>query len=423
MTIEPNPVAPKIMHIDLNSAFAMTEQQANPLLRGRPVGVTNRLNDYAICITASHEAKVAGIGIGTRWHEARAIVPDFTMLESDPDKYTHVHHKMKAIFASYSPAAYMKSVDEGVIDFAGMDSILKGRSLEDIAREIKQRIKEDVGDYMTVNIGIAQNRWLAKVAAEFHKPDGLLTINPGEQEALFSMLPLVKLPYIKRRMERRLNQAGIYSSVDFYRAPYWVLFRQVFGGINGHHWYLKLRGYETERQYGIRSVGRNYVLEHRTDEVEELSLLFHKAAVKISRRLKRNNLAARGLSLYLRYGQPRGSEADYDHPRRWHGRNMWPAAVRRGDQLHQRAMELFLSGPQGLVVNGFDMSSYGLEPYRGNHQPTLFGDTQVQREHLEDAINAINDRYGELVVQPASVALSKNPMKDKIPFGTIRYFE
>ncbi|HEX7259834.1 MAG TPA: hypothetical protein VF272_02795 [Candidatus Saccharimonadia bacterium] len=423
MTIEPNRAAPKVMHIDLNSAFAMTEQQANPLLRGRPVGVTNRLNDYAICITASNEAKNLGIGIGTRWHEARAIAPGFTMLESDPDKYTHVHRKMKAIFESYSPTAYMKSVDEGVIDFQGMRSILKGRSLEDIAQEIKQRVRVEVGDYMTVNIGIAQNRWLAKVAAEFHKPNGLLTINPGEQEALFCMLPLTKLPYIKRRTERRLNRVGIYSAVDFYHAPYWLLFRQVFGSVNGHHWYLKLRGYETERQYGIRTVGRNYVLEHRTDNVEELSLLFHKAAVKISRRLKRNNLAARGLSLYLRYDQPRGSDTHYDHPRRWHGRQMWSTAVRRGDQLHQRAMELFRSGPPGLTVNHLYMISYGLEPYRGTVQPTLFNDSQAQRERLEDAINTINDRYGELIIQPATVALSKNPMKDKIPFGTIRYFE
>ncbi len=425
MTIEPNRAEPKIMHIDLNSAFAMTEQQANPLLRGRPVGVTNRLNDYAICITASTEAKALGIKIGTRWHEARSIAPNFAMLESDPDKYTHVHRKMKAIFESYSPTAYMKSVDEGIIDFTGMDRIRKGRALEDIAHEIKQRVREEVGDYMTVNIGIAQNRYLAKVAAEFYKPDGLLTIHPGEQESLFSMLHLTDLPYIKRRMARRLQAAEIYTPAQFYHAPYWVLFRQVFKSVNGHHWYLKLRGYETEREWGIRSVGRNYVLEHRTTNVDELSLLFHKAAVKVSRRLKRNNLAARGLSLSLSYTTPRTAIHDSDDlsTRRWHGRHMWQTAVRRGDQLHKRAMELFAAGPQGLIVTHFDMSSYGLEPYRGSVQPSLFNDEEVVRERLEDAIHAINDRYGELVVQPASVALSKNPMKDKIPFGTIRYFE
>src|SRR5690349_13794526 len=72
-----NPEPAEIMHIDLNSAFAMTEQQANPLLRGRPVGVTNRLNEYAICIAASHEAKNLGIKLGTRNGEARRRAPDF----------------------------------------------------------------------------------------------------------------------------------------------------------------------------------------------------------------------------------------------------------------------------------------------------------------------------------------------------------
>src|SRR6185369_17803731 len=160
-----NPQPPEVMHIDMNSAFAMTEQQANPLLRGRPVGVTNRLNDYAMCIAASHEAKQLGIRLGTRNGEAKRIAPDFVMRESDSAKYQYVNKKMREIFESYSPVTQMKSVDEGIIDFRGMRGILKGRSLEDIGREIKQRVREEVGDYMTVNVGIAPNRWLAKVAA------------------------------------------------------------------------------------------------------------------------------------------------------------------------------------------------------------------------------------------------------------------
>src|SRR5262245_37623826 len=132
-----NPEPPEIMHIDLNSAFAMTEQQANPLLRGRPVGVTNRLNNSAICIAASYEAKSLGINLGTRNGEARRIAPNFVMIESDTAKYQYVNRKMREIFESYSPAARMKSVDEGVIDFRGMRRLLKGRRLEDIGREIK----------------------------------------------------------------------------------------------------------------------------------------------------------------------------------------------------------------------------------------------------------------------------------------------
>lgn len=421
MILEINPAPPEIMHIDLNSAFATTEQQANPLLRGKAVGITNRLIDYAICITASYEAKRQGIKVGTRYREARWIDPKFVMLEANSDKYAHTHRKLRGIFEDYSPVAYMKSIDEGIIDFRGMRALLKGRSMEDIALEIKQRVREEVGDYMSLNIGIAQNRWLAKVAAGFMKPDGLYTIGPDNLELVYQMLDLLDLPYIKRRNKLRLGEIGIYTPYEFYQAPYWVLFRQVFGSVQGHHWYLKLRGYETEVQHGIKTVGRNYALEHRTADPKELALLLHKACAKIARRLRKNNFAARGLSLALTYAQPKAAPLARRRPG-WFERHMWLVAVRRTDQLYERALELFRHSPPGQVVAGFSMTSYGLEPYRYD-QPNLFEDEQGRRERLEEAINSVNDSFGELVVAPASVLMSKNPMKDKIPFGTVRYFD
>jgi DNA polymerase-4 len=339
MTIQPNPEPPQVMHIDLNSAFAMTEQQANPLLRGKPVGITNRLNDWSICITASHEAKQMGIGIGTRQREARWRSDNFVMLESNPDKYQHVHRQLRDIFSSYSPNSHMRSVDEGIIDFHGMEEVLKGRSLEDIALEIKQRVREEVGDYMTVNIGIAQNRYLAKVAAGFNKPNGLLTIKPGQQPAILELMNLTDLPYIKRRNQRRLNEVGIYTPLEFYSAPYWVLYRQVFKSVMGHYWYMKLRGYETDDvEWGIKTVGRNYVLEHRTTDPEEIALLFHKASVKVARRLRRKNLQARGIMMGLRYSRN-------SPQRRWFERQLWSTPARRADQIYERVMELFARSP------------------------------------------------------------------------------
>jgi DNA polymerase IV len=415
MILEPSADPPQVMHIDLNSAFAMTEQQANPLLRGRPVGVTNRMSSYAICIASSYEAKRVGIGLGTRAHQAHWVDPGFVMVESNPDKYRHIYQKLRAIFESYSPEAYMKSVDEGIIDFKGMDYLLRGRPLEDIAQEIKQRVADEVGDYMTVNIGIAQNRWLAKVAAGFNKPNGLLTIDRDNIEAIMALLSLTDLPYISTRNKIRLNDAGIYTAVDFYRAPYWVLFRTVFKGVVGHHWYLKLRGYETEKQFGIRTIGRNYVLEHRTADHEELATLFHKASVKVGRRLVGKGLTARGMSLGLHYA----SDQEW---RRWHGRNLWYSAAWRSDQLFDRTMQLFATSPPGHIVSGLSLTAYALEPHNLD-QPNLFEDDDTRRDRLELAVNDINDRYGELTIQPAAVAKSKNPMKDKVPFGSIRYFD
>lgn len=168
---------PLVMHIDLNSAFATTEQQARPSLRGRPMGVTNRLSRECCVIAASYEAKALGIKVGTRLSDALAICPDFVMLETDPPKYHAVYQKLIAIMQDYSPKVKMKSIDEGVIDFHGMDAVLKGRSLEDIGREIKQRVRDDIGDWMRINVGIGTNRFLAKQAAGWHKPDGLDTIS------------------------------------------------------------------------------------------------------------------------------------------------------------------------------------------------------------------------------------------------------
>ncbi len=335
------------------------------------------------------------------------------MLESDPAKYQYVHRQLKAIFQDYSPTAQMKSIDEGVIDFRKMQAILKGRSLEDIGHEIKLRIRQEIGDYMTVNVGIGQNRWLAKLAAGFMKPDGLYTIDRSNLELTYSLLHLTELPYIARRMKVRLNEAGIYTPYELLHTPERVLTKQVFRSINGHHWYLKLRGYETDFETGIRTVGRSYVLEHRTADPEELAALWFKSAVKIARRLGRNNLAARGLLLYLRY-----KESPYG----WYERKMYHEAVRRGDQLYRRALDLFAQSPPGLEVTAMAMTAYAVEPYRAS-QLQLYDDQGEKKERLEDAINMLNDRYGELAVMPAGAWASRNPMKDKIPFGTIRYFD
>jgi nucleotidyltransferase/DNA polymerase involved in DNA repair len=321
----------------------------------------------------------------------------------------------------------MKSVDDGVINFRGMQGLLKGRSLEDVGAEIKQRVREEVGDYMTVNVGIGQNRWLAKVAAGFMKPDGLYVIDRDNLEVVYGMMNLVELPYIKRRMERRLNEAGIYTPLEFYRAPERVLSKQVFKSVNGYHWYLKLRGYETEVEFGVRTVGRSYVLEHRTAERAEMATLLYKASAKVARRLRKNDLAARGFMLWLGYvREPAwGSSKGWGGPRGWHERKMYKTSAHRADQLYARAMELYehsRAAYPNQVIASLAMTAYEVEPVRSD-QLYLWESEDARQDRIEEAMNTINDRYGEQQLVPAAVMKSKNPMKDKIPFGTVRYFE
>jgi DNA polymerase-4 len=108
MQLPLNPATAEIMHIDLNSCFATVEQQARPLLRGRPVAVTNRASKYCCIVAASHEAKVRGVKVGMRLDEGLMHVPDLIMVETDPPKYHYVYQKLTGIMRSYSPNVTMK---------------------------------------------------------------------------------------------------------------------------------------------------------------------------------------------------------------------------------------------------------------------------------------------------------------------------
>jgi DNA polymerase-4 len=252
---------PKIMHIDLNSAFASAEQQAWPSLRGRPMGVTNRLSPECCVIAASYEAKALGIKVGVRRSEALALCPDFVMLETDPSKYTFMYKNLIRIMKDYSPNIKMKSIDEGIIDFHGMEPTRKGRSLEDIGYEIKKRMFKEVGNYMRINVGIGPNRFLAKMAAGWHKPDGLDTLDYHNLIGFYESIALEDITGISDGYGSRLRAHGINTPIQFLEANDELLRRRVFKSINGLHWYERLRGYEVDDyETHLGMVGRQWVV-------------------------------------------------------------------------------------------------------------------------------------------------------------------
>src|SRR3989344_8614679 len=210
---------PQVMHIDLNSCFATIEQQARPLLRGKPLAITNRLTKNACVIAASYEAKVFGVKVGMTFSDAKVLAPKLIMLETDPPKYHHVYQILVNIMCSYSPNVIMKSIDEGIINFSGTTAVINQRPLEEIGYEIKRRLKEEVGCWMRCNIGIAPNRFLAKTAASLHKPDGLDIIDHTNLRKTLAELELTDLTGIAERNQARLNACGIYTPLQFLDAP------------------------------------------------------------------------------------------------------------------------------------------------------------------------------------------------------------
>jgi DNA polymerase-4 len=410
-----NTEAPQVMHIDLNSCFATVEQQARPMLRGRPVGVTNRrvkAAQYATIVAASYEAKQRGVKVGMRADQARLLAPDIVILETDPPKYHFAYQQLVNIMRSYSPQVTMKSIDEGIIDFHGTRAYINQRTLPDIALEIKQRLKQDVGCWMRCNIGIAPNRFLAKLAASLHKPDGLDVITHENLRQVLAGLRLTDLHGIARRNQARLNAVGIFTPLDFLDAPSELLRRQVFRSICGEDWYQRLRGHEVDDQvFDTKTIGRQYVLEDPRLDDETIDNRLAYLCETTGMKLRYKGLCARGVMVYARY-----LTGDY-----WYERKMFPTTFFSNAEVHRRAMLLFSQRPHHDYIREIGVTCYALEP---SHQNQISLLDEVNREvWLTEAVDRINQHYGEFTVTFANSYGSRGVVKQKIPFGTTRYFE
>jgi DNA polymerase-4 len=407
-----NKEKPMIMFIDLNSAFATAEQQAHPTLRGRPMGVTNRISKECCVIAASYEAKALGIKVGTRLSDARAICKEFVILETDAPKYHRVYQKLVAIMLDYSPKTWMKSIDEGVIDFHGMEPVLKGRSLVDIGYEIKQRVKDEIGDWMRINIGIAPNVFLAKQAAGWHKPDGLDVIDHRNLKEYYAQMKLTDLTGIAERNEARLNSYGIMNPLQFLAADEYMLKKRVFNSITGTYWYRRLRGYEID-DYDTKlgMIGRQWVLRDPTSKDELLRSYLSYLCETTGMKVRYRNVEARGICVWARL---RNGES-------WYAKRMHKSSFYTNQEVYRRALELFNQRPSGAEVQTMGIYCYGIEPSKAS-QLSMFEDISKVGD-LTKAVDEINDFYGAFTVFSANTIEGKKVIKQKIPFGGTEYFE
>lgn len=398
-----------IMHIDLNSCYTTIEQQANPLIRNKPVGVAAYDSPGGFIIASSYEAKRQGIKL-MRVKEAKAIDPKIIILTPDPEKYFNAHRRFKDILKSYTSEVTPKSIDEFVVDFAGSQAILKGRSLTDIGQEIKQRIKDDLGEYVTVNIGIASNRFLAKVASSLNKPDGLDVITWQDIANVYGQLGLIDLPGINTRYKARLNLASIFTPLDFFEAPVQKLKKEVFKSIVGYYWYLRLRGHEVDdAPLATKSFGNDYAVGNKTANREEIAKLLIKLCEKTGRRLRAHNYQAWGVYLGLGFvdrtwwGKSRSSK----HP-------LYASA-----EIYQAIMFLFKPVMLHTQVSHINISVFNLSS-SSPQQATIFDNTKQDSRALAKALDAINNRYGEYTITPASMANMENIIIKRVPFGSVR---
>lgn len=404
-----NEERPLIMHIDLNSCFATVEQQARPMLRGKPVAIVNRRSDKTAIVTASYEAKAKGVKVGMKVKEAMVLCPDLIPLESDPSKYRYVYHKLLDIMRDYSAHVTMKSIDEGVIDFHDTSYAIAGRDLVDIGHEIKRRLKEEIGVWMRCNIGIATNRFLAKTAAGLHKPDGLDVITSHNIRDVLAGLKLTDLTGIAHRNEHRLNSVGIYTPLQFLDADLTTLRKIVFKSVVGEWWYKRLRGFEVDDiETRVGRVGRQYVLERFDLTHEEITQRLHHLCESVGSRMRSQGKAARGVYVYAKT-----AGRNY-----WHSSTLSPLPFYSDQSIYAQALQLFTKAPDEIKEIG--VHCYELTEL-DTSQVSLFADEIARERHVVETIDDINKRFGERTIHSADTLDTGIYVKAKIPFGSTRY--
>lgn len=407
-----NKAKPNIMWIDLNSAFATTEQQAHPSLRGKPVGITNRISKNCCIITASYEAKRYGVKAGTSRQDALKICPDLVLLESDPSKYRHVYQSLFKIMTDYTNNVKMKSIDEGVLDFHGTAFENKPEQLVEIAYKIKDRVKKEIGHYMTINIGLGPNRFLAKTAAGLHKPDGLDIIDHNNIEDIYKTLKLEDLTGIAKNYGFRLRSNGINSPLDFLKADEEFLKKCVFQGINGAYWYLRLRGYEVDKsKKNLSMIGRQWVVNNPTADEEFLRSYLHYLTETTAMKLRYKGVEARGVCVWLKYSA--GGK--------FSGKKIYKTPCFSNQEIWRRVEEVFNSRPTKQKVQTIGIYLYSFSPSNRN-QIDLLGEKE-KIDNLTSSIDYINDFYGIFTLYSAGAMHGTKNIKQKIPFGGTDYFD
>lgn len=392
-----------VMHIDINSCFASIEQQANPLLRGKPVVVAAFVTDKGCILASSIEAKRLGIKTGMRVMDGREIYSKLVVLSPDPWKYRNVHLKLKNIISDYTCDFSPKSIDEFVLNMEDYPAI-KTRSMKQIAQEIKNRIKSEIGDWLTVSVGIAPNRYLAKIAAGLHKPDGLDEINHSNFLNVYSRLKLTDLTGIKLRNATRLSSFGIYSVLDFYNAPVWKL-KAAFHSITGLYWHCRLTGYEVDDvEYGRHSYGNSVAIGANLSKVEELSPILSRLTEKMSSRVRMAGYRASGVHLAIIYKN--GS---------------WWHKGRLTEDIYKGAFRLLLEANPSSPVLNLAVSCYGLTK-TNSLQLNIFEDVE-KRKDLFKSIDKLNQRWGDFTVTRARSMGGAKIVMDRIAFGGVKELE
>ncbi|MBX7146658.1 MAG: impB/mucB/samB family protein [Alphaproteobacteria bacterium] len=286
------------LYIDFNSYFASVEQQLNPELRDRPVVVVPVETDSTSAIAASYEAKAFGIKTNTRIYDAKRICPNLVCVLAQHERYVEFHHRIIEEVNCHLPVTMVCSIDEVACRLMDNETSMK-RSIE-IAQSIKQGLAKNVGKYIRCSIGIAPNRYLAKVATDLQKPDGLTILPIEDLPQRLLNIQLRDLPGIGFNMEQRLYNADVKNFSTLWNLDRKSM-RKIWGSIWGEKMWYFLRGYELpEDEIKRHSLSHSHVMAPDLRDPSKAKFVARRLLLKAASRLRRMGYYACGFGLAVR---------------------------------------------------------------------------------------------------------------------------
>jgi DNA polymerase-4 len=413
------------LFVDLNSYFASVEQEARPELRGRPVAIVPMMADTTVCIAASYEAKAFGVKTGTVVGEAKRMCPGLVLVEARHETYVAYHHRIVEAVESCLPVTAVLSIDEMACRLMGRERPLLAAM--ELGRQVKARIQERVGLTLRSSVGLATNRYLAKVASDMEKPDGLVAL-PRDilPEALRQLTPR-DLPGVGRQMEKRLNEQGV-RTMEQVLALSCEQAGQVWGSVWGQrlwHW-LKGEDFDMSETEHLKSLSHQHVLAPEMRTPEKAWAVAHKLLHKAAMRLRSHGLWASSIGLAVGFAVPRSENTPVSRfgvpTRGWKG-ELRLSECQDNQTLIAALSRLWASRPSGAEFDHpyfIGVHLNGLVP-EGLHSLSLFegSEEEQNRARLLETMDALNNKYGLSTLAPATMLTAFRAAPTRIAFHSI----
>jgi DNA polymerase-4 len=379
-----------IFHLDMNSFFASVEIAHNPTLKGKPVAIAGNPEERrGIIVTSSYEARAKGVKTTMPIWQAKKLCPNLLILRPNGDRYRTASQALFEILFTYTPLVQQVSIDEGYLD---LTSYLKEIHPFQLAKNIQKRILEELK--LPCSIGIAPNKFLAKMASDMKKPDGITILRKRDIELKLWPLPIEEMHGIGKRTVEKWRKQDVQTIGDLAKADKALLMRKF--GERGLQLQERANGHDDRvvnpHAYSeYKSIGHSTTLRSDTKNSQIIKATFDNLVRRVHLRLRKNEMFARGVQITIRYHNWKMITRSHKliNP------------IQSPEDLILEAIMLFEKAWNGEAVRLLGISTYDLiEKQYAFKQLDLFTYREdIKQEEIDKTMNELRERFGEDVVR------------------------